>query len=318
MVSLRLFVESVFGRWTRFIAGHPWKTIFIVVIINTMFGLEFLSLKLNNDIFSLYVAQNTDTSKMRETLLQFFPDRSEERYDPRRSLAQPLYADVIVSGLNDSNVLSDDVVKETDKLVDHIVSINVTNVYERTIDYSSLCAKNNDTCVVKGLLTDDLEYISGVANSNGTIDHALYRKIRFYLRQDSEQMKAESVSWLHRFVDRMETFQSDTIKVLYSHSQAFYEALHTDTIVDIRYFGLAFTFFFTYFGFATSGGDCLSKRSHLARMGMIVVPLSIMGAWGFLCGCGMEFTNVNGVMPFVALCKFIHELFIKHMSLRYF
>lgn len=305
MERIREGIEGVFERWSRFIAGHPWKTVFIVVILNTMFGLQLVSQVLNNNIRAIYVADDTDSTDRRDFLLEYFPDQSGDNFDSRSSVLPPLFAEVIVSGVREKNVLSGNITSEVERLVAKIKKINVTTLYDDIVDYTDICAKKNGQCVIEGLSNEDLNYFSDIVMSNGTVVEAKYQKIRFYLRQESDARKADSIKWMERFVQSMKTFHSEIIEVLHSHSLAFFQHLNDDTYVDIRYFGLAFTVFITYSSFLTSGGDCLSKRTHLSRMGIIVTPLSIMGAWGFLSGCGLEFTNVTGIMPFAALCEYL-------------
>lgn len=304
MEKVRTCIERVFERWARFIAGHPWKVIFCVVIINTMFGLQLLSLKLNNNILGLYVAERTDATKARDMLLRYFPDNSGHNFEPNSSLLLPLYAEVIVSEIHDGNVLSENMSAEVERLMQEVISINATSWYGDAVNFLSVCAKNNGTCVIEGASSLDHDFLGNVNFVNGSAINATYRKLRFHLRQESTNWQSESIRWLDKFIQRMKSYRSNSTKIVYSHSLSFYELLNSDTYIDIRYFGLAFTILITYCSFLIAGGDCLSKRTHLGRMGIIVTPLSVMGAWGFLSGCGMEFTNICGIMPFVALCKF--------------
>ncbi|WAQ97497.1 PTHD3-like protein [Mya arenaria] len=122
-----------------------------------------------------------------------------------------------------------------------------------------------------------------------------YSKMSVFLRQDTEGRLAESTLWLDKFTQTMTILTSETTGFVFSTSLSFYDRLNSDTYIDIRYFGLVFTVFMTYCGFLLSGGDCLTKQANIGRMGLIVTPLSVMGAWGLLTGCGVAFTNMTGV-----------------------
>ena len=303
MERVRQAVENGFGRWSGFVAGHPWKVIFCMVILNTLFGIQLISQIPNNDIFELYVAHPSHATKARDMLLRHFPDTSGHNFEPNASYPLPLYAEVIISEINGENVLSENTTLDIDNLIQEVTSINITSQYGENSNYMALCAQNEVVCVVEGRRASDLDCLGGVTFDNGTVTRASYRKVRFYLRQDSAMRKSDSIAWMEKFIQFFDNFNSDRIQVVYSHSLSFYVRLNDDTYIDIRFFGLSFTIFITICSFVITGGDCLSKRTHIGRMGIIVTPLSVMGAWGFLAGCGAEFTNMNGVMPFIALCK---------------
>ena len=332
-------VESSFERFGKFVYDNKWKLVIVSFLINGIFGLGLLSLTLNNDIKALFLNRHTETKKLEEKLLTMYPDKSMEQFKAYSSIKLPLFVDVIVSAKSKENLFDAFFINQTHKLIDEIKNISIVSDYLGLIYYTDLCARNSGNCVMEGseilqelgqcknkslcLNMNNLnssftkERFSSILNSigeytliNGTIVSARYVKFRLYLRQDTKGVSHDAKHWQNNFVKYMSSFKNAYLEVEFSHSTSLFEEIGQDTYPDIRFFALTFTILLIYLGFYISGGDCVSKRMNIGRMGTIVVPLSILGAWGLVTGAGLEFTNCVGVMPYFALCKCFNSPFL--------
>lgn len=286
-------LEKLCERWTGFICSHPWKTVVVVTLLNALFGLGLLSMNKNNDFRDLYVARETDSEMMKSDLLGFYPDQSGKRFQVHATVEEPLVADIILA------VDYDNLANYTESLKTVVENIRLSTDFTQNLTFNDVCARYDGKCVVREVDSEDRNH------SNDT----RFRKLRFYLRQDMPGWRTFSVQWMDKFIQSMNGYSSNIGQVVYSDSLSFYDRLNSDTYrPDITYFGLAFTVLIVYSSFMVLGGDCLSKRTNLGRMGIIVTPLSILGSWGFCGSTGLEFTNINGVMAFAALCKCVFVL----------
>ena len=327
------FLAGRFETYGRFIFRNRWQVVILSFLFNGMLGLGLLSLNLNNDTEDLYVTKNTETNRLTAELLQIFPDTSGRDFRAHASIKYPLFVDVIVSSKGTDNMLQPHLINESKTLVDMITNFEFNSKYLGLITYQSVCARNSGQCVTSGTeilpevgncsnedtctvdlnnletkygkeqVTEMLQYIGNYSVHDGQSIYAGYFKFRFYLRQDTSGRTNDSIRWIGETLKLLKKVKTKHIDIVYSHSKSFYEELGNDTYRDIPFFALTFTVMLTYFGFLISGGDCVSKRVNIGRMGSIVVPLSVLGSWGLIVGTGTQFTNITGVMPYVALCK---------------
>ena len=315
----KVFVEGVAEKYAGFIARNPWKVVIGTVLIQVMLGLSLLTRTLNNDIEELYTPRNGETDENIRRLLPDFPDLSASKFSSIRSVKKPLFADVIIArpdGYNGTVEISD----EDLKLVLETVSNVTIPARYRIADLSDVCAKFDQKCVITVSENANLKLLEQHFKVDNTFELNLPQesiasvlpesstypvKLRFYLRQDIEAYHEDSVSWQRSFLKEMKKWNNDNISLFYSHSESLLEEVGNDTFPDIRIFSLAAGIFITYCGFLISGGDCVAKRMNIGRMAVLVVPFSVLGAWGFLSGIGMTFTNIVGMMPLFVVCKLL-------------
>ena len=327
-------LENLFAVFGAFLFDTRWAVVIVSFLINGFLGLGLLCLSLNNDTESLSINRNTETKQLGEKLLALYADTSDKQFAAHSSIKLPVFVEIIVSGKENDNLLNPVLINEINTLLEQIKNINLTSVYQGLISYESLCEKKLEKCVIEGyeiveMLSDCtnneyecflnvsklevqytketydsiIENIGNYTKSNGVITEARHLKFKLFLSQNTVGILNDSKLWQHKFIQEMSKMKNDYLDIVYAHSTSLWEEIGEETYPDIRYFGLAFTILLTYLGFYLSGGDCVSKRIHIGRMGTIVVPLSVLGAWGLTCGSGLQFTNTVGVMPYFAICK---------------
>ena len=329
--ALRQTLEQTFEGIATLIATHAWKVAIISFILNVLFGFGLLTLKLNNNIEDIYFPIFTETESNIDQLSKLFPDKSDTDFYEHTSVKQPMYGEVIIRTTDFKNVFNKTVIEEIDHLISLVYkNVSVKSGFEGRLYYNDVCARRGGECVIAGLefvkgfkensdiadllntedthekpIYDPRSFLGDYTVFNGTRLHAKYLKLRFYLRQETDGKEKYSRLWEYRFTEKMKRFNSNVIKIVFRHAGSFYEELGWDTYPDIPFFSLAFTVLLTYCGFLISGGDCVTKRVHMGRVGILVTPLAVLGGWGFLSGVGMPFTDTIGMMPFLAICKYM-------------
>ena len=330
-------LENLFGLLGAFIFDNKWSVVIVSFLVNGLFGLGLLSLSLNNDTTILFLSRNTETNKLGEKLSDLYADNGDNQFTLHSSIKLPVFVELIVNEKGNKNLLNPVYVNETNSILEQIQNLSIISDYEGHISYKHLCEKISDKCVIEGYeiietlskrsvnnnflnisrleeqysketYNSIIESIGDYTEMNGTITEVKYFKFRLYLRQNTAGVLEDSKLWQHQFIQEMSRMTNDHLNIVYAHSQSLLEEIGEETYPDIRYFGLAFTIFLTYCGFYVSGGDCVSKRVNIGRMGTIVGPLGVLGAWGLTCGTGWQFTNTTGVMPYIAMCKHTQTL----------
>ena len=330
-------LENLFGLLGAFIFDNKWSVVTVSFLVNGLFGLGLLSLSLNNDTTILFLSRNTETKELGEKLSDMFADDGDNHFTVHSSIKLPVFVELIVNAKGHKNLLDPIYVNETSTLLEQVQNISIFSDYKGYISYKHLCEKRSDKCVIEGYKIFEtlsncsvnkyilniskleeqysketynsiIENIGDYTEINETITEAKYFKFRLYLRQNTAGVLEDSKLWQHKFIQEMSRMTNNYLDIVFAHSQSLLEEIGEETYPDIRYFGLAFTIFLTYCGFYVSGGDCVSKRVNIGRMGTIVGPLGVLGAWGLTCGTGWQFTNTTGVMPYIAMCKHTQTL----------
>lgn len=337
------YIKGLFEALALAIAKHPWKVCIITFLFNGALGFGMLNLPwknlLNNDIEDLYVPKGSPTQKNTELLLKLFPDQTASDFYPHQNVKQPMYAEIMLWKHDKGNIINGSLHGEIDHIMEYIKNITTFTVDGGYASYPDVCARRIDRCVIEGEEIVDqiegnkdgtiplknlkihdavhyessLDNIADFATDNTTLLRAKYLKIRFHLRQDTVTMLKNSKLWQSHFITYMKKFirkqYPENLHITFAHSGSFYEELGNDTYMDIPFFSFVFTVFLTYLGIVVSGGNAISKRVNIGRIGILVTPLSVLGGWGALMGCGVEFTNTIGVTPLFIqsklLCSYI-------------
>ena len=331
-------IKGLFETLAIFIATHPWKVCIISFLFNGLLGFGMLNLPrlklLNNDIEDLYVPKGSPTQQNTEMLLKLFPDKTADDFYPHQNVKQPMFVEIMIWKHDKQNIINASIYDEIHHIMAYAKNISTFTVEGGYAKYPELCARRIGKCVIEGEeilkqiqnntdgtiplsklhkrdavhYENSLNHIADYTADNTTLKSATYLKIRFHLRQETENDLKNSKLWRDHFITYMKKFirkqYPKNLHITFAHSGSFYEELGNDTYMDIPYFSFVFTVFLTYLGFVMSGGNIISKRVNIGRIGILVTPVSVLGAWGILMGCGLEFTNTVGVIPLFIQCKY--------------
>ncbi|XP_045205523.2 patched domain-containing protein 3-like [Mercenaria mercenaria] len=342
--------KAFFGKFAFYIAIHSWKVCITSFLLNGLLGLGMLKLPgknlLNNDIEEVYMPRETKTQETEQFILSIFPDLSSSDFYSHQVVKQPLYVELIFWRKNKQSLINGSLYHDLTSLMQYVKNITVQSANGTAFDFTDLCALRNDKCVIDGedtinklsectdgllplnkfnfenntILENPLFQFADYKVVNDTLVKATYLKVRLNLRQDTTLFAQLSKHWMDRFITHMKQFseqwQSRDLSFTFAHSKSFFAELGNDTYTDIPYFSFVFTIYFFYIGFVMSGGNILAKRANIGRMGIIVTPTSVLGAWGLLMACEVEFTNTIGIVPlFIVEHQIINTMItLSHLS----
>lgn len=117
---------------------------------------------------------------------------------------------------------------------------------------------------------------------NGVLKSAKSLRLHYYLRQDTQEYTDLSIAWEKQFVKEMSKFKPILTEFTLSHSNSISSELDENTLGDIALFSLTFTLMITYASLVTAGGNCLTQRGHLGRVGVLATALAITWSVWFM------------------------------------
>lgn len=325
-------IGSVFAKYGKLVTNYPWIILIACVIINGLLGLGLLTVESEHEVEKLYCPTNSQAYQDKQRLLSLFYDNTEENFNPYTLSNLGVYGEVVMKTKNGENVLEKEYLDELLRIDQYVrakvIVKNDTND-NQTFDFENLCARKDGECFIKGQIalmpifrvllkhqvTQYLQYkepqfkyvFGNVTTNNGTLTSATVVKLRYNLRQDTEFLRF-SKQWELNFIDRLDEFESNITELSYAYSESLNHELNSNTKGDVRFFSFTFTLMLIYASFAASGGNCLSQRQNLGRAGVLSTGLSILSSFGLVSLIGVKFVNIVGVMPFLILGKFAHEI----------
>ncbi|XP_071145465.1 patched domain-containing protein 3-like [Mytilus edulis] len=327
-------ISSAFGYYGKVISRNPAAAITFAILLNGLLGLNVMWITSENDIKTLYTPTNSqaDTDELR--IKSMFPDESNENFHFHQLPDLGHYGSVIFT-VND-NIINKTYLPEIQSFHQTVMGISINDTDGKSYFYQDLCAINNGQCSVWGLWYVGDFFWAQVANGtltyptssdpdgdhrtdrefgkvdteNGVLKSARSLRLHYYLRQQNKEYTALSVAWEKEFVKQMSEFKANLTDFTLSHSDSISTELDENTIGDIALFSLTFTIMITYASLVTAGGNCLTQRGHLGRVGVLATALAILGAFG-LCGAlGITYVNMVGIMPFLILGIGVDDMFI--------
>lgn len=332
-----LKVDAAFGRafswYGEKVGRYPWVFILGCIIVNGLLGLGLLRLTVSNDMQRLYTPENSRATQDKKLIQELFVDRSGDAYFGYQKTSDGRFADLYVKSKDGANVLSDAVWYDLLELDSQITNITVTDsATDKVYTYKDLCARRFGQCVVDGwpflssifraaynagnvtypfFLSPELgpinlqRLLGGVRNSSKNGIEAEYLKLKYALRHDTAKLTNMSSQFELAYLELMGNISTnfDNVELAYAMSVSLDKELDANTDGDVRMFSFTFALMITYASFVSSGGNCVSSRAHLARAGVLAVLMAILGAFGLVSACGVPFTNIVGIMPFLILGK---------------
>lgn len=339
--------SSPFAWYGRRVGTYPWVFVLASITMNALLGLGILRLTLKTGVEDVYVPMGNQAAKDRILLKTLFPDKSNTVFYQQHVPDDGKYGAVIMRSTDLQNVLRPEVFDEIETVYQRVLNISFTDpASTRQLDYRSVCARRYGNCIIDGdivfsdafkadLATGNISYpqfnISGYGPSdlslflgqvraqNGLLQSAASLKLKFNLRQDSFNSSELSSLWEDAFIRAMSTLGQGRalLELAYVSSDSLDEELEKNTGGDIKWFSLTFTLMITYASIASSGGNWVSSRGYLACAGVLAAGLGIVSGMGLVSLCGVPFTGIVGVMPFLVLGEYsiwrLNQEIIKYM-----
>ncbi|XP_044150899.1 patched domain-containing protein 3-like [Bufo gargarizans] len=156
-------------------------------------------------------------------------------------------------------------------------------------------------------------YLGGVTlNSDSTVKEAKAIKLVYYLREDSQHDKENSLQWINHFIKffAKNALQLNHIKVSYFTSVSRQQEFDGTTKTIIPLFSI--TYFVTIFFSIMScvRFDSVRNKTWVAGFGVISSGLAVLSSFGLLLLCGVPFVITVANAPFLILGVGVDDMFI--------
>ncbi|BFY99214.1 hypothetical protein BsWGS_02254 [Bradybaena similaris] len=320
-----------FYDYGYYLATHPLYFLITPLVICGLLSLGLLNIKTLKGDEYLYAPYDSRSLEDREIVRHTFIDMSDTNFSPFSSNEIVLESKIIFRSKKAKSILTEEVMKELESFYRDVISMVVQTDDGRSLNYSNVCKKQRDNCVIKGdfIFADAfLEHVkAGRVSFPYTSDQSesdlglVFSRVD--VNSDSILLAVGSFKiafpviespdaeiWEHGFAEHVRKTQFTTVDIAYSTSDSLYEELDSGAKGDVVYFILTFIFMSIFTTVVCTGGDCVSSRILLANAGVIAVGFGIMGASGLVSLCGVEFINFFALMPLLTLGIGMDNMFL--------
>ncbi|WAR27804.1 PTHD3-like protein [Mya arenaria] len=293
------FVEgkfgSLFARYGRFVARHPWHVLIIAVVVNLALGIGMVRFRIDIDAEHVYLPQDSQSKKDQHLIESTFPDLTGRNYNPLYDVYfDSLWARVIVRAKS-GNLLSRTSLEAVKDFNTFLQTMNATADDGTIVTFNDICARAYGICAVDGSIFWNNEFLAAVdagnvtfpsatTDANGFLKQMKYIHLNYELRKDTSDDYIKK--WMDAFVDHMEAYNSDKLDIAYGHHTSIDEELDRNVTGDIKWFAVTILLMVLYACLATlSIRDVVSQRAMLGLAGigiddMFLLLSALAGAQG--------------------------------------
>ncbi|CAG5117285.1 unnamed protein product [Candidula unifasciata] len=332
-----------FYNYGYFLAKHPYCFLIFPIIICGGLAIGFVKLDPKEGLEYLYAPSRSRAIDDREVVRRTFVDMSDYNYNPFSLNELIPEAQIIFRSKDIQAILTDEVMEELTHFYKTVTTMNVTTM-GKTITFDDVCKKQSSgKCVTYGDFVFEKGFLDKVkaenvtyptwAEQTGTDMTLIFAEVGLSLSDDmAEDMgdtlsailvsagslkltfplkgTDEAMAWETAFADHIRETKFKGVEVAYSTSNSMSEELEKGTQGDIHFFVLTFTLMIAFASIVSSGGDCVSSRVLLSCTGVVGVLFGIIGAFGLVTLCGVNFVSIVGTMPFLTLGIGVDDMFL--------
>ncbi|XP_077994721.1 patched domain-containing protein 3-like [Glandiceps talaboti] len=318
----------------------PFIVLPIVISVGLAFGgLFFVQ---NTDTEYLFSPDNGPARKHRAQIEEHFSVNFDGDFTVARQTQVGRYARILVSAVDDGNILRENVLNDIVDLDERVKNMIVTKEGD-DYKYDDLCGKWRETCSDPNTVLTLLQYnasnvnnlqlsypvtavqgmeyfiggsLGGVEYLNNTdiIKSAKAMSLLYSLRSD--ELDDVSGKWEDKFVDLALKYESDTIEISFIISKSLD---HDYIAIVIEMFPRLVVAFFVLTIFSVCAcmmADWVTSKPILGILGVISALLAVVSAFGLLLLCGVPFIHLVIGMPFLTLGVGVDDMFIMIASWR--
>ncbi|XP_069133104.1 patched domain-containing protein 3-like isoform X2 [Argopecten irradians] len=329
-------ISGVFGRYGKVVSKYPWGLIMTCILVNGLLGVNIQWVTSDSDLGRVYTPTNSQAKKDREHILSIFPDSSGTNFYRQSMDSLGFFGEIIFKPRYERNALERNFQNQLKNILKTARATFVLDIDNNIFNYEDLCAKRNGQCVVDGecLLDstfwdilengsitkdvfdkEDYSFVIGTPTFvNDTLQSAPALKFRLNLRQDSSTFSTLSAKWETKFLETLKNMKLNDSDIAYQISDSLNTELDANTGGDVTYFSLTFTLMITNASFVAAGGNCVSNRGHLGRAGIISAGMAILGSFGLMSACHVDFVNIVGVMPFLIIATAVGFCYLNQIT----
>lgn len=326
-----------FEKLGRFVGRNPWWFFTIPLLLSAGLGVGFYFLPAleANDLEEQFTPVGGPAKSDREFIREHFPTNDSEFFFAQRLYTEGTYVSFIAVSKG-NNILTSDALNVILALDEKVKQLRIADNNNVTWNYSSLCARESGSCFsnanldfIKLILTSlgskEFTYprmngvfigstVGGVElKPNGNIIAAAKAiKLKYYLQEDNEEMKAKNLLWLKNFLSVFpkELMNQKDIEVSYFTSVSRQEEFEKNSKRIIPLFSI--TYFLSIFFSIQScmRSDCVRNKVWVAALGVISAGFAVLSGFGLLLFCGVEFAINTANAPFLILGIGVDDMFV--------
>ncbi|KAK7100870.1 hypothetical protein V1264_023738 [Littorina saxatilis] len=319
-----------FAWWYgQMVCNHPTPFIVLPILICTGLGCGIFAMDIEKDAETLFYPKGTQAIKDRTHLNELFPNLNNKTYSPFSQNTWPKFFRVVFEVRNSSqSIFSNKVIGEIQGFLRKIMDELKTK--KQGLRWENVCARFQNTCVIAGgqytmpdfirqLRTKNVTYpvwvapdgsrtdlslnIAGpVTDKNGILLEAKLLLVSFILFEDPE--------WSDVAVEFTQKTTLKYVSMTYEGTDTLENELYLATKGDIWLFMFTLIACIAYAILSTMGGDMVSTRSLLAFVGVLAALFGILASIGFLSLCGLKYTNIVGITPYLVIGIGVDDMFL--------
>ncbi|XP_068094356.1 patched domain-containing protein 3-like [Hyperolius riggenbachi] len=337
-------LSALFSKLGKVVARYPWWFLFIPMVLSAALGsgFYFLPQREANDIESKFTPVGGRAKSEREFVKKHFPTNDSGQFSAQRLYTEGCYVSLIAVTASD-NIINVDAFRELIKLDEMVRNLSIAVIQSEgdgVLHFQQLCAEvqggkcadvNPLLSAVQGnaSLVETLSisypmfqgrtflgtYLGGVLlNPDNTVQKAKAIRIVYYLREDEEQDKDNSLRWIEHFIksisDNLQILQLQQVQVSYFTSLSRQKEFEGNSKSVIPLFSI--TYFVTiFFSIITCVRlDCVRNKIWVAAFGVMTSGLAVLSSFGLLLFCGVPFVITVANAPFLVLGVGVDDMFI--------
>ncbi|XP_075684833.1 patched domain-containing protein 3-like [Rhinoderma darwinii] len=335
-------LSIAFGRLGKLVGRYPWWFLLIPFVLSAGLGagFYFLPQRQANNIEDQFTPIGGPAKTERDFLRTHFPTNDSGHFSAQRLYTEGSFVSLIAVSTTD-NVINVNTFKELMKLDEMVQNFTVMDAATNTtLTFQKLCAEvQGQKCISANPLLSAVQsnvslietiqigypmfqgrtflgtYLGGVTlNPGNIVQKAKAIKLQYYLREENEQDKENSLQWISQFIKFLSKntneYQLNEIKVSYFTSVSRQQEFDATTKTVIPLFSI--TYFVTIFFSIVSciRFDCVRNKVWVAGFGVISSGLAVLSSFGLLLLCGVPFVITVGNAPFLILGVGVDDMFI--------
>ncbi|KAM3721406.1 Patched domain-containing protein [Dirofilaria immitis] len=347
-------LSRLFYRYGRYVAQHPLPFIAIPVLFTAFCSVSLLHIYTITDPVYLFTPRNAPSKYERQIIHNLWP-LHYNNYIPGRAVTQSREVQVIVASRDGGNILERPY-SEAVRRLDFFIQNRVRLYYMgKTYRYRDLCLQwRNEGCpgnkhihIVSDLYQHGINvtyptvrfgsasgYIGGAlggislfheANGNISLAGGLAWFMIYHLKFFPRNISYISGLWEKKLQNALENYPSDpSITFTYLHSQTLTEELKRNANSLIPRFVVAFSIlvFFSLlcsliFIDGTFYVDWVLSKPILSLLGVINAGMGIITGIGITSFCGVPYSDIVGVMPFLVVAVGTDNMFLMVAAVRH-
>uniref|UniRef100_A0AC35TW28 SSD domain-containing protein n=1 Tax=Rhabditophanes sp. KR3021 TaxID=114890 RepID=A0AC35TW28_9BILA len=346
-------LSRFFFQYGQFLAKHPMLFIIFPLVVTFAMGLGLLHLNSISDAVYLFTPSDALSKMERQVIHDLWP-LTNDNYIPGRAVTQSREFQIIVSTQDDGNILEPqyaEAIKRLDMYIQNRIKVTVAN---QTYRYEDLCLQykhqgcpgNKHIQLISALynhginvtyptvrIGDKTGYLGsalgGVMLTHGPNKTQIVASGKawfmiYHLKFYPTNMSYISGLWEKELEGGLFNYPPDPyIKFTFFHSQTLPEELRRNANSLIPRFILSFALCVVFSAVCamslikgTYYIDWAMSKPIVAILGVACAGLGIATAVGAINLCGMYYSDIVGVMPFLIVAVGIDNMFLMMASIR--